>query len=334
MGVSSTSWEIQWHPASGRAVRRFRLTSLGMAWIAIGAALLVLLVVFMIASVGVGVWGVSRRLSLDVVRHEAQQLRAEGAQLREELLASSWRVANLLGKGRRLAWVLGEDASPPQFTAPPPPADVDDGEQVEWLLGAAEELHGLGGFLEAAFDNAPLPVGSLPTGSPLEPTQAVPVALYGRHISPFTGVEESHHGVTWAALEGEPVRAAGAARVMWAGSVRERRANQWTRFGLVVILDHGGGVYSVYGHMGTVAVRRGQRVQRGDRLGEVGQTGWTRTPGLYWEVRWPVDGVSRPVDPALVNLALPMEDLAGRLANPAGDLDGGFAGIERFLRLR
>ena len=70
---------------------------------------------------------------------------------------------------------------------------------------------------------------------------------------------------------------------------------------------------------------------RAQRLGSVGQTGWTRVPALYYEVRWPVDDGSRPIDPGLVTPTMPVEDLDTRLADPSGGLPGGFALVEHLV---
>jgi murein DD-endopeptidase MepM/ murein hydrolase activator NlpD len=120
--------------------------------------------------------------------------------------------------------------------------------------------------------------------------------------------------------------------VLFAGTVRERRANEWNQFGNIVVIDHGGQVLSVLGHLREISVRRGQALARGDRVGSVGQTGWTRVPALYFEVRWPWQGATVPVDPALVALALPLEDIDARLDRPDYDLPAGFALVEHLPR--
>jgi len=68
----------------------------------------------------------------------------------------------------------------------------------------------------------------------------------------------------------------------------------WMRgYGLTVIVDHGGGLLSVYAHAAALAVGRGERVAAGQVLGQVGETGSLRGPFLYFELR--LDG--KPVDP-------------------------------------
>ena len=179
-------------------------------------------------------------------------------------------------------------------------------------------------MLSAPYEALRCPLSSLPIASPIDAARAVPVALFGWRVSPFTGKTMAQYGVTLAASQGEPVVAPGAGRVLFAGSVRERKANEWTRLGNLVVVDHGGGVMTIYAHLRDTLVKRGQVVARAQRLGSVGQTGWTRVPALYYEVRWPVDDGSKPIDPGLVTPTVPVEDLDARLADPTGGLPGGF----------
>ena len=63
---------------------------------------------------------------------------------------------------------------------------------------------------------------------------------------------------------------------------------------MTAIVDHGGGVASVYAHADVLVVAKGESVVRGQQLGKVGETGSLRGPYLYFEMR---DG-GKPVDPA------------------------------------
>jgi septal ring factor EnvC (AmiA/AmiB activator) len=69
-------------------------------------------------------------------------------------------------------------------------------------------------------------------------------------------------------------------------------AAPFTGFGDLVIVDHGAGAFSLYGHLQEISVAQGVRVARGDVVGLSGRTP-TGTSGLYFELR--IDG--RPVDP-------------------------------------
>lgn len=116
---------------------------------------------------------------------------------------------------------------------------------------------------------------------------AVPVQ--GRISSPFGAqrsynggpVSSYHGGVDYGASVGTPVHAAEAGRVVLAEELKVR--------GKAVVIDHGLGVMSGYWHLSDIAVRAGQEVEKGDLIGEVGNTGLSTGPHLHWEVQ--VDGV-------------------------------------------
>lgn len=94
-----------------------------------------------------------------------------------------------------------------------------------------------------------------------------------------------HRGVDLAVPEGTPVRAMAAGRIRFAGTQRG--------YGNVVWIDHGGSVLTVYAHLSTVGVRRGDAVRGGDVIGLSGSTGDVTAPHLHFEVwRW-----GREVDP-------------------------------------
>ncbi|WP_105317620.1 LysM peptidoglycan-binding domain-containing M23 family metallopeptidase [Thermus tenuipuniceus] len=93
-----------------------------------------------------------------------------------------------------------------------------------------------------------------------------------------------HTGIDLAASYGTPIVAAKAGQVEVAG---------WSAvgYGFHVVLDHGGGVETLYAHMSRIAVRAGQWVEAGEVIGYVGSTGWSTGPHLHFEVR--VGGVAR-----------------------------------------
>jgi len=93
-----------------------------------------------------------------------------------------------------------------------------------------------------------------------------------------------HHGVDIAAPEGTPVRALMAGTVTFAGVMGG--------YGNAVYIDHGG-TTSIYAHLASIAVSRGQRVSNRTVIGAVGHTGNATGPHLHLEI---LQG-SRPVDP-------------------------------------
>jgi len=86
-----------------------------------------------------------------------------------------------------------------------------------------------------------------------------------------------HQGADLAAPEGTPVRATNAGTV--------RIADFFPIKGGLVMLDHGGGVFSLYFHQSKLLVKAGDAVQRGQIIGEVGTTGLSTGPHLHWEMR-------------------------------------------------
>ena len=209
---------------------------------------------------------------------------------------------------------------------------MGDREILDWISASGDRLETLGSALAAAQTGSTrCPLPGMPLGPPLEGVNAVPVSLFGWRQSPFTGKTVAQYGTILAAPEGNDVHATGAGRVLFAGGVRERKANEWTRFGNLVVIDHGGDVTTVFAHLRDVLVKRGQTVARGDRLGTVGQSGWTQVPALYYELRWPVAGGSRPIDPGMVTISLPVDDIEARFGDPTGGLPGGWALLDHLV---
>jgi murein DD-endopeptidase MepM/ murein hydrolase activator NlpD len=327
-----TLWEVQWHPANGGAFRRIVMTRRGLRRVVIVLGLLVVLTLGIVGVLPLGLKGFLGRFTIAAARRENLALRDRSDLLREHAFAAAEQLYGRLQRARRFAWMVGESASAWQerCEAPPPPNARDEA-VIGWLATVGSRLDQLAAELASPSSTPPCPLANLPSAAPVDRSQVVPVALFGWRTSPFTGKRMAQHGATLAAHLGEAVVAPGAGTVLFAGSVRERRANEWTRFGNVVVIDHGGGVLTVFGHLQDVAVRRGQALARAQRIGTVGQTGWTRVPALYFEIRWPVGGVSKPIDPALVNLALPVEELDARMVAPAADLPDDFAPLPHLV---
>ena len=86
-----------------------------------------------------------------------------------------------------------------------------------------------------------------------------------------------HTGIDYPAVTGVPVLAAGDAAVVTAGAI--------AGYGNLVVLAHGSGVTSWYGHLSRILVSPGQRVARGTTVGLVGATGEATGPHLHFEVR-------------------------------------------------
>jgi murein DD-endopeptidase MepM/ murein hydrolase activator NlpD len=335
LGVKDDLWEVQWHPAGSGQFRRVVLTRRGLrrTLVALAAALLVLLAI--VCTLPFGLRGLLTSFTVDAAKRENRTLRLQGDSLREQAHRLAHRVLERVERGRRVAWVIGALPGVWEPPSPAPPAfDAGDEAKIRWLTEQGTRLQALGVELSLPHPSLRCPLSSLPIASPIDRSRAVPTALFGWRVSPFTGKTMANYGTILAAPLGEPVLAPGAGRVLFAGSARERRANEWTRLGKFVVVDHGGGVVTVFAHLRDVLVRRGQTVTRAQRLGSVGQTGWTRVPALYYEVRWPIDDTSRPIDPGIATPTLPVENLDARLADPTGGLPSSFASLRHLIGAR
>lgn len=100
---------------------------------------------------------------------------------------------------------------------------------------------------------------------------------FGMRIDPVYGTPKMHKGLDFTAPQGTPIYATGNGRVETAGQTGDGYGNH-------VILNHGYGYETLYGHMVKVKVRPGQQVQRGEVIGWVGSTGKSTGPHCHYEV--------------------------------------------------
>ncbi|MFF2912192.1 murein hydrolase activator EnvC family protein [Paenibacillus sp. NPDC057934] len=111
---------------------------------------------------------------------------------------------------------------------------------------------------------------------------------YGYRTHPVTGeVGKLHTGTDFAVSQGTSIHAADSGTVLV--------AEWWNGYGNCVIIDHGGGMWTLYGHIrdGGIKVKAGDHVSRGQVIAESGSTGRSTGPHLHFEVR--IDG--KPVNP-------------------------------------
>lgn len=109
---------------------------------------------------------------------------------------------------------------------------------------------------------------------------------FGYRVDPVYKTVKFHAGLDFAAPQGTPIYATANGTVKIAG-------NQGNGYGNHVVVNHGYGYETLYGHMFKVIVRNGTRVKRGEILGYVGSTGKSTGPHLHYEVH----KNGRPLDP-------------------------------------
>jgi septal ring factor EnvC (AmiA/AmiB activator) len=111
-------------------------------------------------------------------------------------------------------------------------------------------------------------------------------AGFGQVVHPKFKTSVPHPGLDIEGAFGDPFLSVFDGTIVFAG---------WMRgYGLTAIVDHGGGLLSIYAHASVLLVSPGETVLRGQRLGVIGDTGSLRGPFLYFELR--IDG--KPTDPA------------------------------------
>ncbi|HEX4895143.1 MAG TPA: peptidoglycan DD-metalloendopeptidase family protein [Solimonas sp.] len=112
-------------------------------------------------------------------------------------------------------------------------------------------------------------------------------SLLARYGQPKAGGRLNWNGHWIAASEGSTVRAVARGRVVYTGWMH--------RYGLIVLVEHDGGYYSLYGHAQTVTVKVGEAIRAGQTIATAGNTGGHEKSGVYFELRKGTD----PVDPKL-----------------------------------
>jgi murein DD-endopeptidase MepM/ murein hydrolase activator NlpD len=126
----------------------------------------------------------------------------------------------------------------------------------------------------------------LPTG---EAPSYVSSGYSRNRLHPILNVRRPHEGIDIVARRGTPIVAAAKGRVIYAG-------NTGGDYGYMIDIDHGQGVITRYAHLaqGSLVVRRGQTVERWQKIAEVGSTGLVTSPSIHYEVI--VNGRTRDPD--------------------------------------
>lgn len=145
--------------------------------------------------------------------------------------------------------------------------------------------------LERLIRRAQLPQGRTPVAAAgaqftfVWPARGPFTSGFGYRRHPLFGIRHLHTGVDIATVWGTPVLAAADGRIIYAG--------WFGGYGKIVVIDHGEGTSTLYGHLSQILVGTGDPARRGQLLGRVGSTGFSTGPHLHFEIR--LNGF--PVDP-------------------------------------
>ena len=218
-----------------------------------------------------GLYGLTQQASYWNTHFENQRLRAENERQRQELEKLNNRVERVEDTSRKLAeksGVVEAGAVSPGTGGPELPMDEMAIATLAAKMSRLEEDM-------RAYEAILRQRGYTPTVWPVEGTLE---GGFGGRRNPFGGGGyEFHSGQDIEAAWGAPVVAGASGRVSFVG---------WQNgYGQLVVVDHGGGLTTRYGHLSHIDVELNQTVSRAQLLGKVGSTGRSTGPHLHYEVR-------------------------------------------------
>ncbi|HEX8337505.1 MAG TPA: M23 family metallopeptidase [Pyrinomonadaceae bacterium] len=249
-----------------------RRVSIHKRWVKVSAVV----AAFLFCCAAYGVYGLTQQALHLRIEEENNRLRIENERQRQQLQKLENRVDAIEDASRRLSemsGVSGEEQQRQQegtstHGAGGPALDAASVERLE--LRAARLEMDLRVYEATLRERARVPS--------IWPVEGESTDSFGYRGNPFGGGgSEFHPGQDIAAPRGTPVLAPADGRVIEAG---------WKNgYGQTVVLDHGNGLTTRYGHLSKVEVAAGQELRRGEQLGLVGSTGRSTGPHLHYEVR-------------------------------------------------
>jgi len=218
--------------------------------------------------------------SYNSLRREQDNLKQQYKQLQTEVKDTNQRLNSLQSLASEVAMAYGISRfrqSAFDLTDTPEEADSsfqDSLEAFSYLERNATAVAMSSGGLRPLGATQLNTLGIVPT---MWPVVGEVTGHFGERLDPFSGEGAFHAGVDIASHYGDEVRAAGDGIV----TVVDRRAG----YGRLVIVDHGFGVTTWYGHLSAFNIQPGMQVKRGDVIGYEGQSGRSTGPHLHYEVR-------------------------------------------------
>jgi murein DD-endopeptidase MepM/ murein hydrolase activator NlpD len=276
-----------------QAVRKFRVPRRSLKHVGLAAAGVLL----------VGLVTIGHYFSLLGASSENAVLKEENAQLRSQVLLVQEKVAHISATldrverfDAKLRTAVTQLQDPERNLAIGPVGDAGSDAAIPGPAPAAEaNLTALPGKLSSLeteasrqeqslrelqeyFDDQRSLLASTPS---IWPTRGWVTSDFGTRMDPYTAERKMHQGMDIATPHGQLVYTPSDGTVIFVGTEGG--------YGKVLVIDHGYGVKTRYGHLSEVNVRLGDRVSRGDKVASVGNTGRSTGPHLHYEVR--VNGI-------------------------------------------
>ncbi len=211
----------------------------------------------------------------DEINSRKQQLAAEMKEIKTtqaELAAKQAKVNKLREERAQVLYKAQEEEASSQA-------------EYERLLAISENIAAMLRNMESGGGGAPAGKGG--TGRFMWPCTGPITSYYGWRTHPIFGTTKYHSGMDIAVDTGTPIHAADSGTVVYSG---------WLGgYGNCVMIDHGGGLVSLYAHNSSLAVGEGQYVQKGTVVAYAGSTGYSTGPHCHFEVRLHGE-VTEPLD--------------------------------------
>ncbi len=266
-------------PDAQAFLRRFHIKG---GQIAGGLAGLLALVTLALVSPLLLFWGIHLSRELNLVKTDRDQLAARSQEVEQNLADLRQKLTTYEKRYDRLAAMAGLPVSSSQAGGQGRIVDqqLTTGAKFDFMKSEAEQLADRSSLLDRRADIVEQAWGEQAERwaryPALMPAKGLIGAGFGWRRDPFTGLNQFHRGVDILAPIGTPVRAPADGVVIKAG--------RDSGYGNTLILSHGDGIVTRYGHLSAFKVSPGQTVKRGDIVALVGNTGRSTGSHVHYEV--------------------------------------------------
>ena len=209
---------------------------------------------------------------LDQLRRDAEDINTRKQQLAAEMKEIKTTQAELEAKKAKVNKLREERA---QVLYKAQEEEADSQAEYDRLLAISENIAAMLRNMESSGGGAQAGRGG--TGRFMWPCNGPITSYYGWRTHPIFGTTKYHSGMDIAVDTGTPIQAADSGTVVYSG---------WLGgYGNCVMIDHGGGLVTLYGHNSALNVSEGQYVNKGTVIAYAGSTGYSTGPHCHFEVR-------------------------------------------------